>query len=85
MMPSIKSHKKIKLKFSLIQKIFTVFYICHRRIAVELDNFFVLFCNILTNLLQIPIEFVFDEFNRIINPQYHGNSYVYLTSPFLVF
>jgi len=48
-------------------------------------QFSVLFCNILTNLLQIPITFVLDDNNCNINPQYHANSYVHLTSPFLLF
>ena len=48
-------------------------------------QFSVLFCNILANLLQIPVEFVLDESNHNVNPQYHANTYVYLTSPFLLF
>ena len=47
-------------------------------------QFSVLFCNILANLLQIPVEFVLDESNHNVNPQYHANTYVYLTSPFLI-
>jgi len=48
-------------------------------------QFYVLVCNILANLLQIPIEFVFVESKHDINPQYHSNAYVYFTSLFLVF
>jgi hypothetical protein len=36
------------------------------------------------NLLQISIDFVLDESNHNVNPQYQANTYVYLTSSFLL-